>query len=230
MNKTNLENQLLVEQTTNLAVLNLIPPAYSNIIPDLNNTETACSVATPYISYSSWATTEIDDINNNIIPAYNAAINEMVTVDMVNTVNMINLVNTAITSNGNFQNEVDGWLIVYQTVNGDANNQLLIDATTQMNTALAKAILDTQNAILAINGAVSSTDLAGLYQEVLSLNQTIVLMAINVEIERGNSAFPDPGTLYAELETVDSIQSDAQSKTTTCLAWTAQQQQQQQQP
>ena len=220
LNKTNLENQLLVEQEANLAVLKLIPPAYTAIISDLNTTISACAPPVPYSSYVTWAQIAIDGINITSIPLYNAEISEMETVDIPKTVNMINLVSIAIASNQDLQNKVDAWLIVYAAVGGDENNQQLIDATTEVNNAEIKAIEDTQDAIKEIAGAVSSTTLIDLTQESMSLNQTIVTMAMNVAIERGDSNFPAAGTLYAELETVDSIKTSAQGYTSTCQTWT----------
>ena len=222
LNKENLEQELLTEQTTNLGVLELITPAYLDAISNLENVVSICT-ATSYGSYVDWANTKIIDINNNIIPANDQKIVQMETIDIPKTIDIINKINTTLILIQEYINKSDNWLLVYEEVNGELNNLQLNQAKTEMDQAENEVIIKTQEILTLINGAALSTNIEGLTNEAMNANITIIGLAINLEEERGSNIFPGIGTLYAELENTDTIKSDADTKTNTCQIWIAQQ-------
>jgi hypothetical protein len=218
LNKENLKNELLKEQKTNLALMKKIPPAYLNVTPDLDNVINICS-STPYSSYVTWANNKKDEINDSIIPSYNKRINQLKTVDIVKTINLVNDINTALASIQDYDNQADNWLAIHKEVNGEKNDPKLKAAETEMNKAKNKVITDTQKVLKSINGTVTSTDIKGLTNESMNTNTIIAGLAIDLEKERGIAAFPDPGTLYAELEATNNLKSEANTKINTCQDW-----------
>jgi len=221
LTKQNLENELLNEQKNNLAVLKLIPPAYSEVLPVLDNVISACATATPYTTHVSWAQTQKDNINNNLIPSFNQKINQMEKVEIPKTINLVNNVNTAIVSAQDYSNKADNWLTVYKEVEGKADDLKLKAAGTEVNQSKNKLIADVQKVVEVINGTVTSTDISGLNQEVQNANTNVITLAIDLKTERGNPTFPDPGTLYAELEAARNLKDEANNKLNQCLNWTA---------
>ncbi len=217
----NITNQLLNEQSTNLAVMESIPTAYQDILPDLDLVINTCST-TPYSSYATWAQTAIDDISN-IVPIYNSQINQMKTVDIPETITLINDVKNASVSAQDLTNKSDSWLDAYEQAGGITTDTALQTAATEMNEARNTLIVDSQNLITLINGTAISTTLSGLVTEIMNSNTTIVTMAQNLIDARGDATFPDSGTLYADLEAASTMEDDAQTKTNTCQSWIAQQ-------
>jgi len=225
LNKENLEQELLGEQTTNLGVLKLITPAYLSAISNLENVVSICAV-TPYNANATWANAKIIDINNNIVPTNDQKIVQMETIDIPKTIDIINKINTTLILIQDYINKADNWLLVYEEINGEENNLQLNQAKIEMDQAENEAIIKTQGILTLINGTALSTDIEELTNEAMNANITIVGLAINLEEERGNNIFPGIGTLYAELENTDTIKSDADIKTQTCQTWIAQQAQQ----
>jgi len=216
----NVETKLLNEQKNNLAVLEgLILPVYSNIIPVLDEIQTAC-LSTPYSSYIDWADSQKNGIEENIIPDINERISQF-KLDISKSIETVNNIKTAIVSIQDYINKAEIWLNVYEKVNGELDNLELKTAETAMNAAENQAIKDTQEVLKEINGSVSSTDIIGLRQEVFDTNIIIITKAVNLEKERGNATWPEPGTLYAELESAQGLKSEANSKLNTCLNWTS---------
>ncbi len=215
----NINNQLLNEQQTNLAVMRSIGPAYQGAFPDLDLVINACTNVPPYASYITWAQGKKNEINNTIIPRYNSMINTMETVDIPDTIALINDTRSTSVLAQELVNKANNWLTVYQQTGGRATTTAMQTATTEMNTAKNNLITATQALITDINGAVSSTDLGGLTTETLNSNSTIVTLAQNLMTARGNPTFPDPGTLYAEIEAAAQLKADAQSREDTCNAW-----------
>jgi hypothetical protein len=213
--KQNLENKLLEEQKNNLAVLKLIPPTYSEILPILDNIITTCS-SILYASYIDWAKSQKEEIEKNTIPSFNDRVNQLEKVDIPKTINTVNDVNTVLVSIQNYTNKADAWLNAYEQTEGKQNNLQLQTAETEMKTAENKAIQDTQKVLVAINGTALSTDFTGLNLEAQNANANIINQALNLKQEKGDAAFPDPDTLYAELETAQALEDEANSKLNIC--------------
>jgi hypothetical protein len=219
--KGNLD-ELLQEQQTNLAVLGLIPAAYSALIPTLDNVISSCS-STPYTNYESWAETKISeaeakisDIENRRIPALGFAV--ATTRD-----NWISNVNTATTSVQGYLNKIDDYLEKYELAGGvkdptNPNDPLTLAETAMLN-ARNQAITDSQTVISAIKGTTYSSAFADLAQEIFSAITIVIEATLAVEQERGNPDWPAPNTLYAELEAAQEIEDTANEYITTCLVW-----------
>jgi len=220
--KEHLNDSLLKEQMNNLAVLKLIPPAYLDVIPDLENVIGTCSV-TPYNTYVDWANAKIIDINNNTIPLYEQKINQMETVDIPKTINTINEIDIAILSIQEYINKSNLWLTVYEEVDGMVNDPKLQTANEELNIARDKVINDVQKPLEKINMITSATEISGFIKETQDTVSVILLTANDLVEQKGNPTWPNAGTLYAELEDANIIREDADEKTDTCQVWIAQQ-------
>ena len=218
--KQHLEDELLEEQKTNLAVLKLIPLAYSEITPILDQVIWECASTTPYTSYVNWAQNQKNNINNNLIPSLNDRINNIETVEIPKTVNTVNDINTALVSIQEYGNKADAWLKVYEEVNGKADSPELKIAETELNKAKNKVITDTQKPLKAINGTTTATDISGLTQEAQNAVGDILKIANDLTTQRGMAIWPEPGTLYAELEAAQNFEDEANSRLNACLTWT----------
>lgn len=218
--KGNLENELLKAQQDNLAVLGVIKSTYLEIIPILNNVTTACASTPPYTGYVTWANNNIDGINNSIIPSLDSRINQMQTVDILATLETVNKINTSIVSIQNYVNKADAWLAIYEQVSGQQDSLELSAAETEMNGAENQAVKDIQSVLKEIVGSYASTDITELNQEIFNTNIIIVTRAIDLEKEKGESAWPGVGTLYAELEAAQGLKDNATDKWNTCLSYT----------
>ena len=217
--KDNENNRVLQEQQTNLAVLELIPSAYSGIIPILDQVITECASTPPYSSYISWAQTQKDNINNEIIPSLNDRISNLETIEIPETIGIINDINTALVSIQDYINKAEAWLVIYEEVSGQEGSLDLQMAEAAMNEAENKVIVDVQQVLSSISQA-SSTDITGLSQEAFDAIIIVATQATELEIARGDASWPEPSTLYGELEEAQNLENEANSRLTQCLTWT----------
>lgn len=222
--KEKLKNELLEEQKNNLAVLNLIPPVYTDTLDILDQISfdwpAGCS-STPYsISYISWAEEQKDEIENHLIPFTDNQIDQLENVEIPQTIAAINEINIALVSIQDLIEKADKWLKVFEEVKGVENDPALKAAGNDMNEAENKAIADTQTAIKTINGVVSSADIAGLVEETQIATANILYETQALMKERGMANWPDPGTLYAQLEVAQDKKDEANERLNTCLNWT----------
>jgi hypothetical protein len=214
--------ELLQEQQTNLAVLRLIPPTYSALIPTLDNVISSCS-STPYTNYESWAEGKISEIENNIIPSTNQKIAVLTSALVTTNNSWIPYVNTAINSVQDYLNKIDDYLYEYELAGGvkDPTNpdDPLTLAEAAMLNARNQAITDSQTVISAIKGTTYSSTFIDLAQEILSTISIVIEATLALGQERGNPNWPEPNTLYATIEAAQDIEDTANGYITTCLAW-----------
>jgi len=223
--KQHIEDSLLKEQKNNLAVLKLITPVYLDTIFILNQipeTWPAGCLTTPYyINYPSWAESQKKGIEENLIPAIKEKIDQLELVEIPKTIDTANDINTAMVSIQDYINKADIWLKTYEKLvdKSKIDDPALQTAETEMNKAKNKVITDTQEILKTINSTVSSTDLIGLSQEIQNTISDILYKASDLEKQRGMAIWPEPGTLYADLEAAQSLKDEANDKLNTCQNW-----------
>jgi len=214
LNRDDME-ELLEEQETNLALLESIKEGYEGLLSNLNEVVTACTTASNS-EYVDWANTEIDDINNNLIPFYEEEINQMETIDIVNTTETIDGIDATTILIQEYLDKVENYESTYEEVAGMSDNTDLVAAKEEMDEAKEAAILSMQEILTLINGTTLSSDFEDLYNEFIYATIAIVERSIDLEEERGISSFPDEGTLYAELEEIEEIKAEADGKAEIC--------------
>ncbi len=208
---------LLAEQQSNLAVLNLILEAYQDLIPLLNQVIAACA-GTPYESYITWAQETKDDITNNLGPSVIQRIAEL-EADIEHTIYVIGLADTAIALVQDFIAEANNWLAVWEAVGGDPEHPDLIAATTALEAAKVAAIEAIQDVVREINGVVIGDTFVDLTIEVMRAYENVVEEAFDLKDLRGSPSWPEPGTLYGELDDANVMISTAESYIATCEAY-----------
>ena len=223
--KQHIENSLLKEQKNNLAVLKLITPAYLDtifILDQIPKTWPVGCLDTPYyINYISWAESKKNGIEENLIPAIKEKIDQLELVEIPKTIDTSNDVNAAMISIQDYTNKADVWLKIYENLNdkSNTNDPALKTAQKDMDEAENKVITDTQEVLKTINNTVSSINLVGLTQEVQNTISDILYKANDLVNQRGMAIWPEPGTLYADLEAAQALKDEANGKLNTCQNW-----------
>ena len=208
---------LLSEQQTNLALLNSLIPTYQGFIPVLNNVISACS-GTPFGGYTTWAQDQINNINNNLIPSFNAQISQLED-DIAETILLIDDTDTTILLVQDFILAADNWLLIWEAVEGDPDAPELIAATNELNAAQALAITGIQVIVEEINGIAYSSSFTNLNGEIVNAVTNIVYTSLDLSNERGDPAWPLTGTLYGYLDAAADIQTTANEYIIACNNW-----------
>jgi len=215
-------NDFLDEQETNLAVLKLIPSTYLTTISALDNVITGYCSTTP--AYVVWATNEKNHIQDNIIPSYNALINQVENTEIPDTLSLISDIASAISLVEDFNAKTDDWLTVWEDTAGDPADPDLQAADDTMNNAKISAIESAQEILKTINGIYSSDDFNGFNSEIITAITNLVTEILELEEDRGNANWPEAGTLYGELDAAANLKDQAVAKSDECYQnWLAQQ-------
>ena len=149
-------------------------------------------------------------------------INQLKLIEIPKTIKAVNEISAALVSIQDYTNKADVWLKVYEELadKSDTNNPALKTAQKDMDEAENKIITDTQKALKTINNTVSSVDIIGLTQEMQDTITSILYKANDLVNQRGVAIWPEPGTLYADLESAQALKDEAQDKLDTCQDWT----------
>jgi hypothetical protein len=213
--KQNLETQLLKEQKSNLSLLKSISSNYSETLLILEDIIINCK-GTEYDQYVSWGKSQKNNINDNLLPPIDREINQLETIEIPKTVAAVSDVNVALTSLQDYDNKARSWIEIYEETGGRQDDPALKEAKTTMDSARNKAVQDVQTIIKAINGTTLSTDLSGLTQEAQNANFNIVSEALNLEQKRGDPTWPEQGSLYAQLESSQSLKDETENRLDDC--------------
>lgn len=204
---------LLEEQEANLAVLKLIPPAYSSAKAALGNLAEQCS------AYTYWANEKISELDGEL-QGYNNQAGDLENVEIPKTVSLIQDISSSHSLVQDFIGKADIWLQVWKSVDGDASSQALMNAKRAMDEARILAIQSVQGIVGTISGmACSVSTFVGLCNEVNSAINALVQAAISLQEERGYPEFPETGTLWGAIDKAESLEEQAINLLAACLAF-----------
>lgn len=234
--KENLENELLSQQQKNLAVLNDINDTQTQTLQTLRDVLAAgCSlpswVTSETISTETTGitTTQIikltaTDIGNitikkttienelgstttyeiqEITPSANSQITTL-EQDITSTEQWITDTSSSISYNNDSITKANNYIDLYTT--NEATNEELDKAEEEMKIAYNLAISASQ-----IAAKSQATDLSSLIEDTIATNLNVVQQVLNVVSARGTAEYPEAGTLYYQLQAVQSKLSQAQS-------------------
>jgi len=224
--KENLETQLLSQQQSNLSTMQSIATTQSSILTTLKNILTVgCSISSWASSQTNGGITQITasgigiisftDTTTEIIPQINSQIAALE--------NNINETNQWIPDTGSAIASVNGYI---QAINDYLN---LYETTLQPPTEAEQAVLDQKKDVMNIakNLAISNSQtaakssaesLTGLNADTQETSLTVIQETHNLLQALGfSTTYPQPGTLYAQQQSLQITLSQVQSSLSSCL-------------